>query len=265
MYKIDKINRCKNKYGYSIEDAIRIVESDDIMLSLDELRAKYDDDKIGTEYPEWISPITHYEIVCEIVGAMYKRFKYTWSTYEDILHTVYLQSLIKLHRNNSIVEFRITILNICKNLIRDYYICDKYVSDEYIDTVLDSTGYITIDSDSNPVEESNSELIKAILSIHNETIRNLLILCGYFIADISELKCEVDKIYSRENKTVQKRLLVLLDRHKRLEQNITKTKKITFKSICVTLRINESEVSKLLAKYKKEAGDLYEWGLCRLR
>lgn len=256
MYKLDKINRCKNKYGYSIEDAIRIVESEDILLNLDELRAKYDDMSIGTDYPNWISPVTHYEIVCEIVGAMYRKFSGTWETYEDVVHLVYIKSIIRLHKNKSLIEFRITILNICKNLIRDYYIDNKYISSECVEDMLDN-----FVDDYNIIDTSDMEIIDAILSIKNSSVRSLLILCGYFIAGIDGLHDKVNEIYSSSNKTVQKRLLILFDRHQRLVQNKSKTKRITFKSICVTLRINESEVRKLLAKYSKEAGDLCEWGV----
>ena len=179
------------KYGLSRDDATRIATTDNEILTLDDLRYKYDDVCIGKDYPDWITPEEHLKMCYAVVWSRYNKGFFWYNSCDDVAHDLFVYSL--LHINKYSNKFQLNGLLLCrlKNLIRDYartfnsHIMMSDLEGEYEDDIcsnkspMSMCAYIRDDKDM-------AELVDTVLSIRNEKIKGILILCGYFVADIQE-------------------------------------------------------------------------------
>ena len=185
------VKNCMERYGLSKEEATRIATTDSDMLTIEDLRYKYGDDKIGTDYPEWITPEEHLKMCYATVKSKYN-MGFTWyNSCDYVAHDLFLYSSIHIHSYSNKFQLRGLLLCRLKNLIRDYaqelntsstsYELDGTYEDDDVGTksVISIGAYTKDDTDV-------VELLSTVSSIRNVKIKGILLLCGYFMADIQE-------------------------------------------------------------------------------
>lgn len=99
--KSDKVKMYSEKYGKTKEEVYRILTEDDCMLTLDELKIKYDDEYLEI-WPDWIDPSQYDLIIWNSVHQMYD-YRYSWWISEEDLHQdLWLWLRFRINQFNSL-------------------------------------------------------------------------------------------------------------------------------------------------------------------
>lgn len=220
MLNVQKcVDRCVSKYGLSEDEARRIVTTDNILLSVEELRYKYDDMKIGTEYPEWITPEEHMKMCYATVWKRYNTDFFWYNSCEDIAYDLFVYSSIHLHSYKD--KFHLNGLLLCrlKNLIRDYAQEQQCYAEPYnwevanekagVDTGEDKCSRYKKAYESNAMTintEEVTDLVLTIESIKNEKIKGILLICGYFLANIVEFLNPLVVFYKTSSTAIKEKI-----------------------------------------------------------
>lgn len=239
----DRIRTCIEKYGLSEKEATKIVKEDDMVLSVDDLRKKYDNPDLGKNYPEWLTPIDHYKICCATVRQMYNGNFAKICTPEELASNLYIMTSIKLntYKNHKHLKSAIvtSAMRICRDSMRrQKYWCgqslDENVGDDNSQRLYDKV--VAVDT-----EQEERDCLNAVLSIKNREVREILILTGYIIGGINMFRNEFINILTTSDLVNKEKLLELLDKQSendridraKLENKSYKAKKtrITLKSI----------------------------------
>lgn len=204
--------------GLTQEQAERLITyGQDDYLSLKELSIKYDNPKLLTgEYPHWLTPEDHYKMCQKVAVEKYdfKKFK-GFMEKEDLVIDLYIWSYIRLFKFKNVQVLKVALNNRVKNLLRDYITKEtkkvktqdatkeqlkefenfsRINGDSYIIGSLDNT--LSVDEDSTyesiiPMDDeynkSRLETVETIRTLKNKQVRQILIICGYLLADLDEL------------------------------------------------------------------------------
>ena len=178
----DRIRICQENYGLTEEEATRIVKSDNCLLSLEELRMKFDYPDLGKKYPDWLSPIDHYKMCCATVRQMYNSNFERICSPDEMASILYIKSSIKLNTIKSYKHLKTALVTMSMGICRDGMRRQKYWSNKSLDdTVVEDKVpmYETIVAKDNEQEEQ--ECLNAVMSIKNREVRELLIIAGFII------------------------------------------------------------------------------------
>lgn len=210
----DRINTCVEKYGLDIEEATRIVKEDNMLLSVEELRMKFDNPMLGKEYPEWLTPIDHYKMCCATVRQMYNGNFAKICGPEDLASTLFINSSIKMNTFKNHQHLKSGLVTMAMTICRDGMRRQKYWADQTLDAPIgenyeELTNYDRIVADDK--EQETREYLNAILSIKNREVRELLILAGYIVGNIDGFKAAFEEIAANSDYIDRTGLVELLD------------------------------------------------------
>lgn len=194
------VRNCIYNFGIEEKEAIRIATTSNSLLSIQELRYKYNDLRIGTQYPDWITPEEHLRMCYATVFKKYygdEELSKEFYSVEDVVMDLFIYSAVRIHSYKDKYQLNGLLLCKMKNLLRDktreascYYESYNWesefininssseINNNYKKAVkYDSISKYTIDT---------TNLLLTIESIKNTKIKGILLLCGYFLANLEE-------------------------------------------------------------------------------
>lgn len=214
MLNIEKcVKNCVEKYGLTEVEARRIARTDNVLLSLDELRYKYDNLKIGTKYPDWITPEEHINLCYKDVYKYYDKHHTWYESCDDVAIELFIYSSLFIHTYTNINQLNAFIINRMKNYMRDCrqdeikVFNDTYKNIQIEDDKRREQLNVNIQRSIKAKEDFNIvELKEDVKTIKDKKIRGILILTAFCIADISEFRDLVVDIYNESKPKIQEKI-----------------------------------------------------------
>lgn len=229
----DKIHTCIEKYGLSEQEAKRIVKEDDMLLSVEELRMKFDNPDLGKTYPSWLTPVDHYKICCATVRQMYNGNFAKICTPEELASTLFIMTSNKLNTYKNHQHLKSAVVTSAMRVCRDNMRRQKYWSSQSLDDKFnedsDLTNYERIVA--NDTEKEERDCLNAVMSIKNREVREILILTGFIVGGIDSFTQEFKNIITNSDLINRDKLVELLGNIDRNEDiNIKKFDDKTYKA-----------------------------------
>ena len=250
--KSQKIDLYSVKYNISKEEVNRILSEHEDVLTLEELKIKYDNPNIG-KLPEWLSEETLDLMIWKTVHQYWSPLFQQRMTKEELYseHQEYIRKKINLFEN--VHHVKAALVKRMLFLVDEYTRKGKYFlgsTDEQLpaDNLYGSVRY----KYELPIEDTKnieSDLfIEQIRNIKNKSIKSLLIITGYLLCDITEFRKDYIEILRSSDEEVKMNLQKLeetLEHNEELDlmkySNIVVTerkKSINIKDIIKALRLN---------------------------
>ena len=250
--KSQKIDLYSAKYNISKEEVNRILSEHEDVLTLEELKIKYDNPDIG-KLPEWLSEETLDLMIWKTVHQYWSPLFQQRMTKEELYseHQEYIRKKINLFEN--VHHVKAALVKRMLFLVDEYTRKGKYFlgsTDEQLpaDNLYGSVRY----KYELPIEDTKnieSDLfIEQIRNIKNKSIKSLLIITGYLLCDITEFRKDYIEILRSSDEEVKMNLQKLeetlehneeLDLMKYSNTVVTERKKsINIKDIIKALRLN---------------------------
>ena len=250
--KSQKIDLYSAKYNISKEEVNRILSEHEDVLTLEELKIKYDNPDIG-KLPEWLSEETLDLMIWKTVHQYWSPLFQQRMTKEELYseHQEYIRKKRNLFEN--VHHVKAALVKRMLFLVDEYTRKGKYFlgsTDEQLpaDNLYGSVRY----KYELPVEDTKnieSDLfIEQVRNIKNKSIKSLLIITGYLLCDITEFRKDYIEILRSSDEEVKMNLQKLeetLEHNEELDlmkySNIVVTerkKSINIKDIIKALRLN---------------------------
>lgn len=250
--KSQKIDLYSAKYNISKEEVNRILSEHEDVLTLEELKIKYDNPDIG-KLPEWLSEETLDLMIWKTVHQYWSPLFQQRMTKEELYseHQEYIRKKINLFEN--VHHVKAALVKRMLFLVDEYTRKGKYFlgsTDEQLpaDNLYGSVRY----KYELPIEDTKnieSDLfIEQIRNIKNKSIKSLLIITGYLLCDITEFRKDYIEILRSSDEEVKMNLQKLeetLEHNEELDlmkySNIVvneRKKSINIKDIIKALRLN---------------------------
>lgn len=250
--KSQKIDLYSAKYNISKEEVNRILSEHEDVLTLEELKIKYDNPDIG-KLPEWLSEETLDLMIWKTVHQYWSPLFQQRMTKEELYseHQEYIRKKINLFEN--VHHVKAALVKRMLFLVDEYTRKGKYFlgsTDEQLpaDNLYGSVRY----KYELPVEDTKnieSDLfIEQIRNIKDKSIKSLLIITGYLLCDITEFRKDYIEILRSSDEEVKMNLQKLeetLEHNEELDlmkySNIVvneRKKSINIKDIIKALRLN---------------------------
>lgn len=262
--KTQKIEMYGEKYNKTQEEMYRILTEHEALLTLDELKIKYDNENIG-QLPQWLideggySALTQY--IDKGINIKYDS-RYFWSTKEEFRSEMYEFILKRIHLYKSGSNITSAVANRMVWLWRQHAGRGSYFPISLQDPIHrnkskiddDDVTYENIITKTEYDTSEDIELIHTINTIKNKQVRDVLIVIGYMVANIQEFK----PLYSEVIKTLDRDVLIELTRlQKKLNdkysayeitqdngQVINKNRiKVTAKDVLKAMKFNVEQIS----------------------
>lgn len=235
----DKINTCIEKYGLDRDEATRIIKSDDVILTIEELRIKYNYPELGIKYPDWLTPLEHRKMCSTTVRQMFNQNFAKFTTPDDMAGDLYILTVVKLNQMKNHRMLKDFIVKQALNMYRNYTIRQKYWALRTLDdNVSDNLEVFNYDRlEYKDVEAEELQCLNAVTSIKNREVRELLILVGYIIGGISAFETEFYKIIYNSDLVDRSKLLMLLEKlelNDEIDRNKIDGKKSNFRKKKIT-------------------------------
>lgn len=214
MINIKKcIANCMSKYNLSREEATKIATTDNILLSINELRYKYDNMEIGKNYPDWITPEEHLKMCYATVWKKFNKDYFWFNDCNDVAYDLFVYSSIHLHNYTDKYQLNGLLLCRLKNLVRDYSreqdcYSQTYDWEDEVDEENKNTNYSKA-YQCNAISTFTSdtfELTSTINSIKNEKIKGILLVSGYFLANIQEFLDPLIDFYNNSSDIIKRKI-----------------------------------------------------------
>lgn len=250
--KSQKIDLYSAKYNISKEEVNRILSEHEDVLTLEELKIKYDNPDIG-KLPEWLSEETLDLMIWKTIHQYWSPLFQQRMTKEELYseHQEYIRKKINLFEN--VHHVKAALVKRMLFLVDEYTRKGKYFlgsTDEQLpaDNLYGSVRY----KYELPIEDTKnieSDLfIEQIRNIKNKSIKSLLIITGYLLCDITEFRKDYIEILRSSDEEVKMNLQKLeetLEHNEELDlmkySNIVvneRKKSINIKDIIKALRLN---------------------------
>lgn len=240
MRKQEKLEMYVSK-GLTKEEAEELIAYNcEEILSIEQLRVKFNYPEMGKGYPNWITPEEHMKICFKTAKEQYSTEKFGelgTETVQDLAVKLYIYSAIRLNKISSPANLKTALINICKNYKRQNAKRKKMWSeslDTPVPTKLTSTEeqFTKYDflSTNEDVTDSEKEVVDCIRSIKNKEVRDVLVIAGYLLANINGLYTDYRYVLDTCNETIKQNLLQLAESVFSNEEN-EKKHKIDFNSI----------------------------------
>lgn len=249
--KTMKVDLYSQKYNLSKEYVKDILSKDECLLTLEELKIKYDCPDLG-KLPDWLTEDELSKIIWKTIHEKYDSKYSYWISKEELYS--YFQEFIRLrlHLFNSPKHIKTAIVNrfvwlLRQHLGRGSYFCMEL--DKPVPGVEDKNltyGSLIPNKDTYT---NDKILLDNILSIKDNNIKQLLIVIGYLVCDISFLHDYFIDVMNNADNNLKNNLQQLYDR---MEKNISieliknsgitikhKRKSITIQDICNSFNISQ--------------------------
>lgn len=214
--KSQKIDLYSQKYNLSKEEVYRILSEYEDILTLDELKIRYDNENIGV-LPEWLLDDELDSMIWNTIHQMFDTRFSSWTTKDD-LHSD-LQLFVRKNSNKfrNHAHLKTCLINRLKTLLDERSWRGKYYEnsideeDTYSDSNSTKYKYEKF-MVSDTKEQDELELVMKINSIKDEKIRNLIIVTGYLICNISCLRKDYLQLLRTSEQSIKQNLKLLEDK-----------------------------------------------------
>lgn len=204
--KTDKVAMYSKKYNMKEEDVYRILTEHEDVLTLDELKIKYDNPNIG-KLPEWLSEEELSNMIWNTIHHYWSQIFEQRMSKEELFseHQEYIRKKIGLYENHH--HIKAALVKRMMTLANEYTRKGKYYlgsTDEVFDS--DNQGAVRYKYEipvSQDTEIENSMLLNKIRGVKNKEVRNLLILTGYLICNIDDLRKDYLELLRSYDKDIQ--------------------------------------------------------------
>lgn len=251
--KTQKVDMYSEKYGLTKEEVDFILSEHEDVLTFEQLKIKYDNPNIG-KLPEWLTEE-------DLDGIIWKTIHQCWGpVFEQRLskqelyseHQEYIRKKIALFQNHNHIKG--ALMNRMITLSQEYTRKGKYFigsTDEVLEA--DNLNGVARYKFELPVsDEATLEdhyFLENIRSIKDKSVRSLLIITGYLLCNIVELRKDyIDILRNCEDEDIVKNITSLeetINHNDIIEQqrydNIKtgeRKKNISIKEIIVALKMN---------------------------
>ena len=249
-------------FGLTQEQAEHIFLDDESLLTFDELKIRYDNPELG-KLPQWLVAEGGYDKLTQIIqqGINIKygvKYNY-WISQQDLLQIMYEFVLERIHLYKSEQHIKSAVANRMVWLWRQHTARSSYFDGSLQDPISvnspegdDRERSDTIAQKTADIE--NIDFINHLRQIKNKQVKLLLIATGYMIADIEELKPDLEEILEQVDEKIKTNLLKLLDRINKRQEIIHKKQSksqcseripspVTFQDIVKATGFSQQEIS----------------------
>lgn len=216
--KTQKIEMYSEKYSLPKAEIKRILSEHEDLLTLEELKIKYDNPNIGV-LPEWLSEEELDKMIWKTIHECWNDMFAIQTTKEDMyMHLQeYVRKKINLYKNHAYLKgslvLRIRSLIDINKRRSDYftYSLDEVYTDENSSISIKRYKY----EPSENLEELDSykeyEICEKIKSIKDKSIQNVLIITGYLLCGIDELRGEYLQLLRNSDASIKESIKLLED------------------------------------------------------
>lgn len=249
--KSQKIELYSKKYNIPEEEVNRILSEHEDLLTIDELKIKYDNPNIG-KLPEWLTEESLELIIWKTIHQYWSPvFDNHWTKEELYMeHQEYIRKKIGLFQNHNHIKG--ALVNRMITLAQEQTKRNKYFIgslDEQLEPE-NNNGVCRYKYEAVASNKSSEDMlfINSIRELKNKQVKNLLIVTGYLLCDIDELRKDyLDVLRSSDPdicnsvkllaETIQNNEIIKQDR---LDNKVTKgrCRNISIKDIIKALKLN---------------------------
>lgn len=254
------------KYGKTKEEINRILTEDEGFLDKNELAIKYDNLDIG-KLPKWLTEKEFRETVTKATNFMwrnYTSFWVNWIEYRELWDELYIYGLEKAMLFDNVKHLSTALVNNGRRILQYRY--NRLILHPKIglDTLLSVTKYRNHqddDSECTPMDrymsdlyspkrqlddsQNNKQLIDTILQIKDKQVREILIVVGYLLANIPQLKPYFEYIVKNADEKLKENLL-------KLQNDVEPECDVEVITIPVTSRSKTTYEQKEVREYKQK-------------
>lgn len=202
--KSQKVEMYSKKYNKTEDEVFRILSEHESLLTLDELKIKYDDPEIG-KLPKWLLDDGGYDAIADCIETGIKtKFDYRfsgWTTIEDLTSYMWEFVLKRIHQYQTRGHIVTSVSNRMIWLWREHF-----GRGSYFDMSLQD--YVSRDSDENKTtyadiitKQSSEEDLEYtrmdVLSLKDKAIQELVLATAYLSANITSLEPKYNEMVAR--------------------------------------------------------------------
>lgn len=255
--KSDKVKMYSEKYNLKEEEVHRILSEHEALLTLDELKIKYDCDTLG-QIPDWITEEELDLMIWRAVHSVFDSRYENWTTREDLHGELQVFIRQRFHLYDSHGHIKVAIINRLKSMLDEHIWRSKHF-DKSLDDLIYAKDkdkplpYSEFIPDEN-TEMIDSEILSDIKSVKNKDVRDLLVVTGYLLSNISCLKPMYNEVLTTCSDQVKNNLVALTERmnfndeilRDKLDgiENPNKAKTVKIQDIISAMNFNETETYK---------------------
>lgn len=218
----EKIEKYSIKYNLGKEEVTRIIKSDDCLLSIDELKIKYDNENLGL-LPEWLTEDDLINLINKVININYNSIYKSWISREDLFSELYLQAKLKVKEyqdknlkylstciKNWMVNLGIVHNRRSKHFYRESLDKDLNTDSNEDDSVFSYGDYVSFLKSYVSLDEFENEELKVKLSnIDDSLIYDVIVTIAYLVCGIDSFKEDYELIKVRQKDTIKHNLVVL--------------------------------------------------------
>lgn len=287
MKKQEKIAMYMQK-GLTKEQAERLIWYNyNDYLTVEELAIKYDNPKLLThEYPDWLTKEKHLEICGSVAKSEYRinKFIFTQMTEYDLKIELFIWSTVRLFKFKNEAALKFGLRNRVKNIIRqgmkhntsklrkedliteqqklDDYYYERVNGEPYLALSLDQkisntewsedvSTFMDIVNVEKETDYDKYDIFASIEQISSKVLKDIIIVCGYLLAEIDELYPKVVQVMKTNNTSIKTNIQNLCEQqlnynnYKYAKANklpYTKVNKVTMEDIIIAFNTEWEEL-----------------------
>lgn len=207
-----KIENLVKKYNISNDYAQYIINTDEELLNITDLKLKYDNPNFG-KLPDWLSEEELSLMIWKSIQQTKCKNTYLFEsiTEDDLYQDIQLRIRKKSNKikNYQYLKAMISkwILTIIVNTNRNKCYIPVSLNDTYMDNKDNSFEYTDILYNHDDIDDSN--ICQSIESIPDQSIQQFLIIVGYLVCNILELRNKYYTIYENSSNDIKENLTLL--------------------------------------------------------
>ena len=208
--KTQKIKMFSVKYNKTEDEINEILTKHEDLLTLDELKIKYDNPDIGGKLPDWLTEEELDKIIWKSIHQYWNTILASKATKEDIYmeQQIYLRKKMHLYKNHN--HLKSASVNRILSLTSEITRRDKYfigsTDETYDNETTNNCSYKYEPSVTDDKQKEDELFLDNIRSLKNKSVKELLIVIGYLICNISELHNDYLKIISTKESEIYTKL-----------------------------------------------------------
>ena len=225
--RIDKIKKLMDNYNISEEKANYLIYTDDLYLTIDDLKIKYDNLDMG-KLPEWLSEQELYDIIWKTIKQCQNYILLKYATAEDLYQELQLLVRIKSNKIKSFGYLKIMLKNYLLNMVATNNSNDTYVTFDLDEPIMYNDADDNMGTNADKIEYNrdnkfdDESIVEKIVDVSDSRLRLFLIVVGYLLCRINSLKFLYEDVINSSSETVVNNL-------KSIEQQIYRNEELSYK------------------------------------
>ena len=250
--KSQKVEIYSKQYGLSEEEIFRILTEHEDLLTFEELKIRYNNPEMG-KLPEWLTEEDLWNIIWNSIHECWSPLFEQRMTKEELFTELYEYIKKKMNRYENFKHLKCAIINQIRSLAFEYTRRGKYfigsTDETYPENDDSGVRYKFEGRVYDDVKTESQIFINNIRSLTDQNVKNLLIIAGYLLADIPELRIDYIELLRKSESEVKeniKTLAGILDENDQLEwdrmekvKREGKKKKIKIQDIIKALELHK--------------------------